>query len=89
MPEPRRVLKWTVPVDDVEHPIGGGRVTLVACQYDHNTVQVWTEEVPGLHTRAAIVVGTGHPVPDGWEHIGSTVALSGQLVWHLYASPAR
>lgn len=90
----RKVLKWTVAVDDREHPIGPGKVCLVACQNGSNAVQVWTEEEvtdngngPVRDPRAAVVIGTGHKAPDGWEHIGSALAAGGALVWHLYAQP--
>ena len=86
----RRVLKWDVPVDDREHEIGGGRVRLVACQHSHDIVQVWTEEPehPGFGRttppRMARVFGTGHPLPEAANHLGSVVTAGGSLVWHLY-----
>lgn len=81
----RRVLKWTVPVDDRDHPIGGGRVVLVDTKGNFGVVLVWTEETqPTPQVRRARVYGTGQPVPDhDDEWIGSTVA--GPLVWHVYA----
>lgn len=86
---PKTVLKWTVPVDDQAHPIGAGKVLLVASQYgDPGEVQVWTEESADIGirpTREATVIGTGQAVPDGHEHIGSVVTMSGALVWHVYA----
>lgn len=89
----RRVFKWPVPVDDHWHPIGVGKVVLVDSQFGHNDLlHVWTEEECGpdgkmLHSelvRAAMVIGTGHVVPDLTEHIGSKVAAGGHLVWHVY-----
>lgn len=38
----RKVLKWDVPVDDVDHPVGSGPVVLVACQHGPEVVR--TEE---------------------------------------------
>lgn len=35
-----------------------------------------------LVDRSFKIVGTGHPVPPGYFHLGS--ALSGPYVWHLY-----
>ena len=32
-------------------------------------------------------IGTGHDVPIGWDHVGSTVA--GSFVWHVYAKAPR
>lgn len=31
------------------------------------------------------VVGTGHPIPEGYEHVQSI--FDGPFVWHLYRSP--
>lgn len=83
MPPPR-VLKWSVPVDDGYHPIGSGKVCLVACQYGPDTVQVWTEETDTPVVRSAKVIGTGHNAPDFTEHLGSVITANGALVWHLY-----
>lgn len=80
-------LKWTVDVDDREHPIGGGKPILTACQGDPARVQVWTDEgdLDNVQIRAAIVVGTGQAAPEGWEHVGSVVAsYTSPLVWHVY-----
>lgn len=88
----KRVLKWTIPVDDHDHPIGTGPVVLVACQHGPGSVQVWTEESdgPDQEMRRARVYGTGHPVSDGDEHLGSVVASARgdfPVVWHVYGSP--
>lgn len=86
----RRVLKWNIPVDDQDHPIGSGPVVLVGCQNgDHRNVQVWTEEVEPITPRRARVYGTGQPLPGGDVHIGSVIAPTvppKTLVWHVYAS---
>lgn len=87
-----RVLKWTIPVDDEFHPIGGGKVVHVDSQFGRREeVQVWTEESEdrGIsNPRAALVIGTGHAIPPNTEHIGSVIPLSagGHLVWHVYAA---
>jgi len=86
----RRVLKWTVPVDDQSHHIGSGHVVHVACQGGPDTVQVWTEEYwvsdsDESNGRRARVYGTGHRIPEGWDHLGSV--LCDGLVWHLYMEP--
>lgn len=83
----RRVLKWPVPVDDTDHPIGAGRVVFVDAQGHRARVFVWTEEPHGLAeaVRRARVYGTGQPIPDGDIHIGTTIA--GPFVWHVYAAP--
>lgn len=80
-----RVLKWNVPVDDKDHPIGAGPVVLVACQDGPEVVQVWTVEDEGpCDRRRARVYGTGQAVPPDDLHIGSTVAARGALVWHVF-----
>lgn len=79
-----RVLKWNVPVDDKPHEIGSGSVVLVACQNGPEAVQVWTEEETKYRLRKARVYGTGMVVRDGATHLGSTMALDGALVWHVY-----
>lgn len=87
----RRVLKWQVPVDDRDHPIGGGPVVLVACQNDNAAlVQVWTDEANAgdvADLRSARVFGTGQPILRTDEHIGSVVV--GPLVWHVFASTRK
>lgn len=88
----KRVLKWSVPVDDLDHPIGCGPVVHVACQAGVvDVVQVWTEETPRTtgQTRRARVYGTGQPIPDGDQHIGTALAPvhpPKTLVWHVYGS---
>lgn len=85
----RRILKWDVPVDDRWHPVGGGPVVHVACQYGPGSVQVWTIEHNEalLSPGAARVYGTGHVIPSGTHPIGSAVTDHG-LVWHVLATNA-
>lgn len=82
----KRVLKWAVPVDDKDHPIGTGPVVLVACQGNPAVVHVWTEERDGktTPTRRARVYATGEPLNDSEQHIGSVVVSGAELVWHVY-----
>lgn len=79
----KRVLKWTIPVDDKPHPIGRGRVVHVACLYGPGQVEVWTEEYgSGVERRMAQVYGTGHTFSDGGEVAGSVITDVG-IVWHV------
>lgn len=78
----KRVLKWTVPVDDRSHEIGGGPVVGVAAQGAWDEVVVWTEETDPAPTRTVRVYGTGHEIPEASRHLGSVVA--GIFVWHVY-----
>lgn len=80
-----KVLKWAVPVNDQEHPIGTGNVLYVDTQGDLDIVFVWTYEVgsPNLNLRTARVFGTGQPIPPrAGSHIGS--AQVGPFVWHVF-----
>lgn len=85
-----KVLKWDVPVDDQDHPVGGGKVLFVTCQGTPYSVQVWTQEIVNDNGdlaypfRRVRVYGTGQTIPDGDSHIGSTLAAS--FVWHLYGN---
>lgn len=83
----RRILKWPVPVDDRDHPIGAGAVVHVGCQGDNPAVvQVWTDE---WHSDSPLVTlarvyGTGQPIPEGDVVVGSVIV--GPLVWHVVAA---
>ncbi len=90
----RRVLKWPVPVDDRPHLIGTGDIIHVDCQSptDPSMVTVWTIEpryVPVRQTRRVQVFGTGQPLPYFATHIGSALALRGQIVWHAFELPGQ
>jgi hypothetical protein len=50
----------------------------------HSFPTVWAEVDPegtDNHNIKVTVVGTGHPIPDGWRHVGS--AIMGRFVWHV------
>lgn len=78
-----RVLRWSVPVDDDWHPIGGGKVLHVASRI-RGVVDVWTLEGSAPSSRRTVrVYGTGHWIhPRDVVHYGT--ALDGDLVWHLF-----
>lgn len=52
-------------------------------------VTVWAEVVANPvgvgYARYLVIVGTGHPIPDRWEHVGTVVQPP--WVWHVYAEP--
>ena len=53
----------------------------------NDTPSVWIEHDPddGDIERIRLqVFGTGHPIPHGWEHVGSVTLPSCGLVWHVY-----
>lgn len=86
----RRILKWTIPVDDRDHPIGAGPVVHVDAQMvAANHVQVWTDESDAEHVEitSARVYATGQPLPDHDEVLGTALVLDGALVWHVLRRP--
>ena len=82
----KRVLKWSVAVDDEPHEIGSGQVLHVRCQHGPETVQVWTEESALTEgtKRIVQVYGTGQAVPFDAIFLGTAVAAGGALVWHVF-----
>lgn len=94
----KRILKWTVPVDDRPHLIGGGPVTHVQAHPNSiDQVDIWTIEdaqhltEPGgqpclCDGRHVQIVGTGHHFPDDWTPLGTAVTLT--LVSATVATPA-
>lgn len=83
-PVSRRVLKWAVPVDDHDHPIGSGPVLHVGMQ--GSVVMVWTDEHDSERPipRSARVYGTGQEVPKDDFGVGSVI--DGSFVWHVFVS---
>jgi hypothetical protein len=84
----RRALRWSVPVDDQWHQIGGGKVLHVDAR-SNGTVEVWTLEgsAPSV-SRTVRVYGTGHPIAEAdTEHLGSVIVADGALVWHVFGAP--
>jgi hypothetical protein len=86
----RRILKWTIPVDDQRHLIGAGPVVHVDSQsdptfHDPGAVQVWTDENDSEHVAptSARVYATGQPIPEDGEVLGTALVLGGALVWHV------
>lgn len=89
----KRVLKWSIPVDDQPHTIGGGPVLRAECQSAPDAVQLWTvEDALNVHEdgqpclcggREVQVVGTGQQFPSTWFPIATALAAGGALVWHV------
>ena len=61
------------------------RAVHVAMQDGKPTVWAEVRTDGDVLQRRLLVVGTGYPVPDGCEHVGS--AMDGQFVWHVYVAP--
>lgn len=87
----RRVLKWTVRVDDEWHPIGSGTVVAVEVQDTKkpDVVQVWTDERDSDNVTVipARAFATGQEVPDDALMIGAAMVRNangvGSLVWNV------
>lgn len=72
---------------DIEVP-NGSRIVHVGMQKDRITL--WIELDPNskdLIKRRFYAIGTGHPVGEWLQHIGTT--QDGAFVWHVYAEKAR
>lgn len=81
----KRVLKFTLPVDDNVHTINmpDSGTILLGVQQRLDVVCLW--EIDGgrpWRCRRLRVFGTGQPIPDDARYVGSTQA--GPLVWHVF-----
>lgn len=77
------MYKWTIPVDDRPHEIGGGTITHARARTP-NEVEVWTEE--NLEnpnpSRLVQVIGTGQRYSNG--NVKVTIPVDNSiLVWHV------
>jgi hypothetical protein len=80
----KRILRYSVLVDDCTHhfDLNGAIVHVDSRQPD--VVEFWSVETGGpVIKREFTVVGTGHPYPDHWKHVGTALTADGALVWHL------
>jgi hypothetical protein len=84
----RRMFRYTVPVDDQEHviPLSHSPVAIAA---DLFSVEFWAEHTEGTPQvkRAFRVFGTGHPLPEDAEWVGTAPRTPEGAVWHLYEIP--
>lgn len=79
----RRILKWLIPVDDQPHNVDTGRIIHIAATDDPGIIQAWTDTRGEPNTgRTVQAYGTGHPLPDHADILGTALAPLG-LVWHL------
>lgn len=79
------IWKVSVQVDDHWHEVAAGRIVHVACQATPDWVDIWFENAD-MKTRKFTVVGTGHPIPENAEYVGTALAVGGALVWHVVES---
>lgn len=87
----KTVFKYTIGIED-----GWQDIALPECAdivyFDYqvdsppNTLRLWAEvDTSAPHEmRQFAIIGTGHPIPDGAEHMATCMA--GPFVWHLYES---
>lgn len=85
----RRMLRYVVPVDDQQHiiPLTHAPVAVAGKPHDSDgwAVEFWAEhtnDTPPVN-RTFQVFGTGQPLPENAQWIGTCGRVSG-LVWHLY-----
>lgn len=79
------IRRYDVPVGGVHVVALAGHILHVGCR-NEQVVEFWALHSPdtAVDHRRFVVVGTGHPLPDGtWRYHGSAVAPGGRLVWHL------
>lgn len=79
-----RVLKWTIPVDDVPHEGGAHPVHVDCVATDYENVQLWTHSKTDVSDHLYQVYATGQPVPNKAVYVGTALALNGGLVWHVF-----
>jgi len=77
------VYKYGLSPDEISLP-KGAKVLRVGVGVQNEAPTLWVEVNPNapIVTRRVEVVGTGHPVPVGFSHIGTI--FSGPFVWHFY-----
>ena len=83
----RHTRQWELTADGEDHPIGTGPVLHVDLTPWGFGIRIWTEETdePATDTRLARIVTDDQPIPDGYQHLGSTTTKNG--AWHIYATP--
>lgn len=59
----------------------GARIVHFAIQHGRPTFWALVNPALGLGSGMFTVVGTGQPIDDGFQHVGTT--MDGPFVWHL------
>lgn len=79
-----RILRYEVPVDDQWHTIRCSFALHVACR-QVDTVEFWAFSVTEgtAPMRKFRVFGTGQPLDEKINYVGTAIAPGGSLVWHL------
>ena len=64
-----------------------GTVVHVAGQHDLPTLWIEVDTDRSASPRTFTVEGTGHPIPDDHEYVGTAHTHGGMMVWHIYEDP--
>jgi len=83
----RQMFRYEVPIDDDAHIFRlRGNPVAVAVAGSGRAVEFWAEHdtAQGECGQAFRVFGTGHPLPEHAEWIGTCPRDRAGLVWHLY-----
>lgn len=86
-----RVFRYCVPVDDQWHDFDlTGPILNVDTRKSYD-VEFWViDDDPNTdgYTVSLKVFGTGHPLDEGVEYVGTAITPGGDLVWHLFRKAA-
>lgn len=79
----RRVLKWRLPVSGSQTAHGK---PVLAGPDASGQLKLWVETDDAKDSEGELreyqIFGTGHVIPNGWEHFQSLV--DGPYIWHVY-----
>lgn len=80
----KRIYRYEVPVDDRWHDVPcAWPVLAVGCRRE-DAVEFWAHPAQGdTPAHRLRVYGTGHPIDDDTQYVGTAVTPGGDLVWHL------
>lgn len=90
----RLIYRERVTIDTVRLDLPARRRIVHVDSRTIDSVDFWYERPAApdaVETLEFQIIGTGHSIPTGWEHIGSAIAAGsdGRLVWHLYGRDAE
>jgi hypothetical protein len=79
------MYRYEVPVDDQAHEFRLTCHPVAVANSRWGTVEFWAEHAddPGV-TRWFRAFGTGHPLPEDAQWVGTCPRTPDGLVWHLY-----
>lgn len=82
-----RILKYTLPVADVQTLFLPPGATYLTVQMQHGQPQLWALVDPGEGAGQARVIriyGTGHPIADDLTLLYIATVQDDGLVWHVF-----